>query len=100
MMGNDSLWFGIVLGFITYRTPKRKNRSGVSDNDAMRFVQLLYAEFINEGLNAGDVLAKAKRDATRELKRPSWLFYCLYGPASARRITPTSSTINAPLRST
>lgn len=31
MAGSGPFWFGIVLGFITYRTLKRKSRSGISD---------------------------------------------------------------------
>lgn len=30
-MGSGPLWFGLVLGFIIYRTLKRKSRSGISD---------------------------------------------------------------------
>jgi hypothetical protein len=61
----------------------------VPKDDARQFAQLFYSSFIGHGMTAGDALFKAKRDAANVLKRPSWMFYCLYGPASARRVAPT-----------
>jgi hypothetical protein len=56
--------------------------------DAQCMAQLFYKAFIEESLPAGDALAKAKREAAKILRRPTWMFYCLVGPASARRLPP------------
>ena len=60
----------------------------VPKSDAQCMARLFYASFIGEGLAAGDALAKAKREAAKILKRPTWMFYCLVGPASVRRLSP------------
>lgn len=61
----------------------------IPKDDARQFAQLFYASFIGRGMSAGDALFKTKREAARVMKRPSWMFYCLYGPASSRRVVPS-----------
>ncbi len=60
----------------------------VPRDDALCIARLFYAAFIGEGLSAGEALAKTRREAAKVLKRPTWMFYCLIGPASARRVAP------------
>jgi len=50
---------------------------------AITFAECFYKHFITEGLPAGLALRQAKRDVRKQYRNPFWLFYCLYGPASA-----------------
>jgi hypothetical protein len=57
----------------------------VPEANAVEFANLFYTRFVYEGLPAGYALLYARRDAAARQKRPTWLFYCIYGNASAVR---------------
>lgn len=55
----------------------------VPEIEAVEFAALFYRKFAFAGLPAGHALREAKREARARFKSPIWLFYCLYGNASA-----------------
>ncbi len=58
----------------------------VPEDDAIEFARLFYEQFALAGLPAGHALRRAKEECARRLKRPTWMFYCLYGnPSVVRR---------------
>ena len=58
----------------------------VPEDDAIEFARLFYEQFALAGLPAGHALRRAKEESAKRLKRPTWIFYCLYGnPSVVRR---------------
>lgn len=58
----------------------------VPEDDAIEFARLFYEQFALAGLPAGHALRRAKEESAKRLKRPTWVFYCLYGnPSVVRR---------------
>jgi len=57
----------------------------VPESHAVEFAAMFYTRFAHEGLPAGHALLFARRDAAAKFKAPTWLFYCMYGNASAVR---------------
>lgn len=50
---------------------------------AIRFAELFYHWFIQNGLSVGRAMQQARIDARKEFRNPFWLFYTIYGSATA-----------------
>ncbi|MFG1377345.1 CHAT domain-containing protein [Xanthobacter autotrophicus] len=57
--------------------------------EAIAFAALFYEEFAVAGLPAGQAMRRAKQRAADTFRKPIWLYYCLYGHASACRAWST-----------
>ena len=57
----------------------------VPEEEANGFAAMFYDAFALQGLSAGQALRSAREQARKRFAVPIWLFYCLYGSASATR---------------